>query len=260
MSDWVQDIFIDKAEVFIKIMEKKWVRAKEEAYAVANIMSKHGVTEGKILDLMCGNGRLSLYLAKLGFDVVGLDISEKLINDAEMRAERMGVSENAKFYVGDARELTAILGHEAPFDAIINAWSSIGYYDDDTDLEIFSNAAKLTRKNGLLLIIDTVNRDAILKTFRKIGIDEFEDLIIIRRNKFDPITSKLIAKWEVFERSGRNLKFITDLKIEQRLYSFHELLRILSKAGWEFIEAYHNILTGEEFRYDSPFNIVAKRV
>ncbi len=257
---WVNKLFIDNAELFIRIMEKKWAQAKEEAYAIANILGKNNISQGKILDLMCGNGRLALNLARFGFEVIGLDLSEVLIRDAERRAHELGVKDNVRFYVGDARELLRILSDEAPFDAIINAWSSIGYYDEETDVKIFSEAAKLTRENGLLLIIDTVNRDAILRDFRENGVDEINELIIIRRNKFDPVTSRLLARWEIYEKQEKDLKFIAEIDIDQRLYSLHEVVDMLERAGWRFIEAYHNILTGERAKLYSPINIVARKI
>lgn len=257
MSFSIRDI-ASNADLFVRLIERRWVR--EKVYALVNILAKHGVTEGKVLDLLCGDGVLSLNLAKFGFNVVGFDVYEKVINIAKEKARSANISGKTHFYVGDLRELLIILEREAPFDAIINIGLSTTYYNDDADLEIFSSIAKLTRKDGLFLIIDGVNRDQVIKSFREIDFDELERLVVIRRNEFELRSSKLISRLEIFERAGRDLKFITEFRVEQRLYSFHELLRVLSKAGWEFIEAYHDILTGEEFRFDSPFNIIAKRI
>lgn len=260
MSDWVHDLFIKNAEIFIKIMEKKWVRAEKEAYALMNIMAKNGVSEGKILDLMCGNGRLAINLAKYGFKIIGIDISQRIIEDAISRAQRYEVSNMVKFYVGDARDLKNILEQEAPFDAVIWAWSSIGFYDENIDRKILREASDLTRSGGLLLIIYTINRDALLKRFSEKAIEEIGDLVIIKRNEFDPFSSKLKMSWDIYQREGKDMKYITETWVELRIYSLHEIIKLIESSGWKFLEAYHDILTGESFRLDSPFNIIAKKL
>ncbi len=54
-----------------------------------------------MLDLMCGNGRISINLAKLSYKVVGIDISPMYIEDARGRAKEHNVAEDVKFLVGD---------------------------------------------------------------------------------------------------------------------------------------------------------------
>ncbi len=55
------------------------------------------IEKGRVLDLGCGNGRNAIYLAKKGFEVIGLDNVEKLLEIAEKNAEREGVAKQVKF-------------------------------------------------------------------------------------------------------------------------------------------------------------------
>lgn len=66
----------------------------------------------KILDVGCGNGIISLHLGKLGFDVTGIDVSEKTIGNARKNNQYP----NVKFYVKSAEDLVA---SGEKFDAII---------------------------------------------------------------------------------------------------------------------------------------------
>ena len=58
------------------------------------------VAEKRILEIGCGNGELSVWLAENGAEVWGLDISDESIAIAERRARENGVSERAHFIVG----------------------------------------------------------------------------------------------------------------------------------------------------------------
>ena len=64
-----------------------------------------GVAEGRVLDVGCGPGRISIRLAKLNprFKIDGIDLSENMLALARQTAAREGVSENTKFALGDAK-------------------------------------------------------------------------------------------------------------------------------------------------------------
>lgn len=68
----------------------------------------------KILDVGCGTGFVSLILAELGHDVVGLDISRGMLNVAIEKAKERGL--NVHFKLGDAENLPF---KDNSFDAVI---------------------------------------------------------------------------------------------------------------------------------------------
>ncbi len=242
-GDWVQKLFVESSELFLQIMNEKWSTAETEANAIAKLLRKYGLKNGKILDLMCGNGRISINLAKLGYKVIGIDLSSMYIEDAEKRAKEHGVEENVKFFAGDVRELDKVVKDEGKFDAVINIWTSLGYYDDDTDQLIFSKARKLTKRGGILIIANCASRDLLIKTFQPKIWEKIGKFIILHESEFNYQSSKLKSTWSVFKQENNNLKFLKKLEINLRLYSIHELVTILKKAGWETIEAYKNIIT-----------------
>jgi len=77
----------------------------------------------KVLDLACGKGRHSIYLNQLGFDVLGVDLSENSIEVANKNA-----NETLHFEVHDMREPL-----NDKFDAIFNLFTSFGYFDKEED-------------------------------------------------------------------------------------------------------------------------------
>ena len=78
---------------------------------------KFGKRIQKILDVGAGTGFLSLILAEMGYDVVGIDLSEEMIRRAKEKAAEQGVELKVKFKVGDAEALPFESG---VFDAIVN--------------------------------------------------------------------------------------------------------------------------------------------
>jgi SAM-dependent methyltransferase len=79
--------------------------------------------KAKVLDLACGKGRHSIYLNQLGFDVLGVDLSENSIAIANKNA-----NDTLHFKVHDMR-----LPFEEKFDAIFNLFTSFGYFENDAD-------------------------------------------------------------------------------------------------------------------------------
>lgn len=74
--------------------EKLWRKA---------LINELGVEKRKILDVGTGNGSLSLLLAELGHDVVGIDLSEGMLSVARKKANERGVSLDLR--IGDAESL-----------------------------------------------------------------------------------------------------------------------------------------------------------
>lgn len=81
----------------------------------------------KVLDLCCGCGRHAIELWGLGYDVVGLDLSEELLDLACSRADECEM--DVQFIRCDMREIP----YEDHFDLIVNFFTSFGYFADDAD-------------------------------------------------------------------------------------------------------------------------------
>jgi SAM-dependent methyltransferase len=79
--------------------------------------------KAKVLDLACGKGRHAIYLNQLGFDVLGVDLSENSILEAQKNT-----NEHLHFRVHDMR-----VPFEEKFDAIFNLFTSFGYFENDDD-------------------------------------------------------------------------------------------------------------------------------
>ena len=87
------------------------------------MVKKLGVTKGlKVLDLGCGDGTTALPEAKLGADVLGVDIAKNLVDAGNKRAQQQGLT-NLKFQEGDASDLPEL--KDRTFDLVVSIWSHV---------------------------------------------------------------------------------------------------------------------------------------
>lgn len=116
----------------------------------------HGMMEwlrlpasASILDLCCGMGRHALALAEAGYRVTGVDLSEVLLEEAMAHDTRGQV----KFLRGDMRELPV----DGPFDAVVNLFTSFGYFTDNEDnARVFQEIHRVLKPQGRF-IVDFLN-------------------------------------------------------------------------------------------------------
>src|SRR3954466_8575666 len=72
------------------------------------LVNRIGVTKGmKVLDLGCGDGTTAIPEAKLGAEVLGVDIAKNLVEAGNRRAAEAGLT-NIKFQEGDATNLEGL--------------------------------------------------------------------------------------------------------------------------------------------------------
>ena len=235
---WTEKMFIEHGDVFLKLIDDE-VRFQKEFEALQRIFSEKRVSVGgNVLDLCCGLGRQALNLAKKGFNVTGVDFSPAVIKQARESAENMSLKGHVDFLVGDARKVSKLLEKES-FDWIISMGTSIGYYDDDTDKSIVRQLNKLASSNGVL-VIDVGNRDYIIKHGEPLGFIKFDDYEVHDHRRLDLEESHAESTWEFFKKGGEDLKHVVTVSSYCRLYSLHELVRLLEATGWKYCSSYGN--------------------
>ena len=87
------------------------------------LVAKLGITpDMKVLDLGCGDGTTALPAARLGADVLGVDIANNLVEAGNRRAQAEGLT-NCRFEEGDASNLEAISNDS--FDLIVSMFGAM---------------------------------------------------------------------------------------------------------------------------------------
>jgi SAM-dependent methyltransferase len=102
----------------------------------------------RMLDLGCGSGRHSKYLASKGFDVTGIDLAASSIRQAK-RWE----ADSLHFYRHDMR----VPFGKSTFDYVFNFFTSFGYFDDSSEDHKVVNNIHSALKPGGILVMDYIN-------------------------------------------------------------------------------------------------------
>ncbi len=203
----------------------------------------------KILDIGCGTGRHSIELARRGYNVVGIDLSESQLNRAKEIVAKEGL--NIIFQIQDARVLT----FNNEFDLIImiceGAFSLME--TDEMNFQILKNATKalkekgkliFTTLNGLFLLFHSVKD--FLKSHTETGNATFEN------NSFNLMTFRDYNTAYIKDDSGTERK----LESNERYYVPSEITWLLKSLNYSTINIYgaklgafnrNNKLTTEDF-------------
>ncbi len=257
-GNWVLELFQENAEIFIKFVEKIWEKARELARSLDRLFKEIGIDyDHRILEVGCGNGRVLINLAELGYrNLIGVDISLKLVKDAYKRAKMYKVDKYIDLVVGDARMIGNLLRRKS-INVIMFIWTTIiGYYDKETDYEILKQCKEIAKENAHLLILEHSNRDWIAYIHDLLGkittIYKLENIVIIEETTYNKEKAILNTTWTIYKEENKNLKYIKQIKFTTRLYTIHELIELTEKVGWKCIGAYENI------RDMTKFNILSR--
>ena len=121
---------------------KKNIATLEYLFQNENVPKK-----GKLLELGCGAGNTSLWLAESGYDVSGTDISPFAIEWAKENAEKCGT--NADFQLGNVLNLKQY--PDSSFDIILDGHCFHCIIGDDRKL-FLSSAGRVLKEGGILLV------------------------------------------------------------------------------------------------------------
>jgi SAM-dependent methyltransferase len=116
-----------------------------------------GVTKGlKVLDLGCGDGTTALPEARLGADVLGVDIARNLVEAGNKRAKEQGLA-NCRFQEGDATNLHELKDHS--FDLVV---SIFGVMFAPKPFDVAKEMVRVTRPGGRIVMGNWIPNDPTL--------------------------------------------------------------------------------------------------
>ena len=168
----------------------------------------------RVLDLACGKGTSSIYLARrYGCQVVGLDIAEDLIDTGRELARKSGVHDKVSFVVGDA---LAIPFADNEFDAVISQAMLVLIEDQK---KVVTEASRVAKKDGHCGWIEL--------SWKKEPTKDFLDTVSTVICAYCMLNSHTYAGWkQLFEDAG-----MADLKVIEHSMNFQGMGSMFGDEG-----------------------------
>lgn len=209
--------------------------------------------DAKIIDLACGKGRHSVFLQQLGYEVLGVDLSEESIEHNKQFETSSTESPKLTFKVHDMRnELYPNVSSEK-VNAVFNLFTSFGYFDnDEDDRKVFSSVKNVLQNDGIF-VLDFLNEKFVKNTLvdettvTKDGID-----FLIKKR----IEEKHVIKDIFFEDKGESFHYFEKVK----LHTLEEIKNIAESFGFEAVKIWGNYQLEDFERETSPRCIFQFRV
>lgn len=172
----------------------------------------HLEKNAKIIDLACGKGRHSVFLNKLGFDVLGLDLSPNSIEH-----NKKFENETLHFEVHDMRNPI----NAKDVDAVLNMFTSFGYFEtEEEDRSVFNAVSAALKKDGYF-VLDFLNADFVSKNITENSVVERGKM---QFNIHKKIEDHYIIKEINFEDEGKSFQFVERVKLHtpEKINSYAE--------------------------------------
>jgi SAM-dependent methyltransferase len=201
----------------------------------------------RVLDVPCGQGRLTIPLARMGLGMTGVDLAPGYITQACRQATRSRL--RIDFIRGDMREMD----FHGEFDAAFNWFGSFGYFSDADNLS-FCRAVRRALKPGGRFLVEGPNKHWILANFRPRMESVYGGVRIHQSSRWDRRESRIVTRW-IFMR-GRKVERHTS---RMRIYGGADIRKLLTEAGFRDIRLYGRRPVGPFHRYSPRLVAVATR-
>ena len=217
---------------------------------VARLIELLGLPSGaRVLDCPCGQGRHAHLLAESGLDVDGVDYSAPLIANAKER----GTSRTLRYRRADMRTLPAAWAGR--FDAVVNLFTSFGFFADPADdARVLREFARVLRPGGVLLWHGG-DRDGVMAKF--VSRDWWttaDGTLVAQERHFDPLTGFLTV-----ESCWRGDGVHEDRTHRIRLYTPSQLAELMRDAGLVVEQAFDSFSEKPVGRRSSEMLLVARK-
>ena len=238
--------FFDDGQYLRAVLaEKPPAESAAQAAAAARLV---GCPPGaRILDAGCGNGRHAIPLAMAGYDVVGLDGSRRLL--AAARRSARGVR-RPRLVHGSYAALPFAAGS---FDAVMSLGTALGYAGEAGDEAALREFQRVLAPGGRLLI-ETLHGGEI-----GARLPEHEERPLASRGvlrferRFDRSRGLMQETQRFDDGSGDYLP----RSYELRVYTEHELRRLLEHAGFTVLGHHASLAGGGEPSSETPLVLVS---
>lgn len=249
----VYDIFMDDTpyedwcEFLVSLLKQYEIK---EDVADENLLQE----QNSILDLGCGTGTLTELLSAKGYDMIGIDNSQEMLQLAIEKRERSGL--DILYLLQDMRrfELYGTVG------AVISVCDSLNYLLCEEDLmAVFGLVHNYLYPDGLFIF----DFNTVYKYEKVIGdttiAENREDCSFIWENYYHPKEEINEYDLTIFVKNKKELFNRFQETHYQRGYRLSMMRNLLEKAGFVFLAAYDGDTHGEVTAESERIYVVARK-
>lgn len=220
---------------------------------LTGLLKEYGAEDGLVLDLGCGTGSLTELLADRGYDMIGVDYSEEMLELALEKKIESG--KDILYLCQDMREFE-LYGTVA---AVVSICDCMNYITEPEDLvTVFKLVNNYLDPKGIFIFdLNTEYKYREVMGDTTIAEDR-EDSSFIWENQYEPEEKINIYDLSIFVRETDDLYRKYHETHYQRAYSLEEVKAALEEAGMEFVTAY-DAFTKEAPKADSERIYVVAR-
>ena len=195
------------------------------------ILRQEGLAPRTVVDLACGTGSVTEILARKGYRVTGVDMSEEMLTEAAMKT--MDMEEPPMYSCQLLQELRLPKG----VDMAVCALDSLDYILDPADCKEAIRRAYKALNPGGIFIFDVNTPEKLRAMDDQIFLDEDDDVYCVWRGEFDEETNICSYGMDLFQREG-NMWRRSFEEHREYAYSQEQLTGFLKDAGFTHIQVY----------------------
>ena len=192
--------------------------------------------DARILELCCGTGRLTLPIAKDGYNISGVDYTSSMLDQAKIKAFEAGLE--IRFIEADIRTLNL----QDKYDLVFIPFNSIHHLYKNEDLFRAFNVVKNHLKEGGLFLLDCFNPNIQYivegekepKEIAAYTTDDGREVLIKQTMRYESKTQINRIEWHYFI----NGEFNSIQNLDMRMFFPQELDSYLEWSGFDIIHKY----------------------
>lgn len=242
---WHVDFFTGLFVESLRAIAKMYPTAAEADFIAQELGVPSG---GSILDVPCGNGRISIALAEQGFALSGIDGCPEILADARAAAKDRNLA--IDFRQGDMRELP----WRDHFDGVCCCGNSFAYFDEAGNMDFLKSVRAALKPGGRFVMNSGLIAESIFPHQSQRRWFPMGDLFFLHNTRYEPATAQQISSYTL----------IKDGQIERKeavyhVYTFKQLADLFNAVGLKILNTYSS-LKREPFQLGSQdFWVVAEK-
>lgn len=200
-----------------------------------SLLEKFGGEKGLCLDLGCGTGNIALRLAEEGFDMIGIDSSVEMLEEARRKAA--GKKLDILFLNQDMRDFELF----GTVKTVVSALDCINYVTDFDELvEVFRHVNNYLDPKGIFIF--DINSEYKLRHIlgNNTYVSDGEEIFYSWQNSYDEEEKICTFYLSFFEKDGDMYRRFDEVH-EERAYSVKEIEAAIEKAGMRLLGAFDGL-------------------